>query len=60
MEVALRGLEKFAPEIIYIKGLHNTVHDAISRLDFNPTIDATNEQNFANLAKFNVDSQCWK
>jgi len=53
-------LEEFAPEIIYIKGIHNTVADAISRLEYNPTINATNEQNFANFAKFTVDSQHWK
>jgi hypothetical protein len=53
-------LEEFAPEIIYIKGIHNAVADAISRLEYNPTINTTNEQNFANLAKFNVDSQHWK
>ena len=53
-------LEEFAPEIIYIKGIHNTVADAISRLEYNPNINATNEQNFANFAKFTVDSQHWK
>ncbi len=55
-------LEEFAPEIIYVKGIHNnnTVADAISRLEHNPNINATNEQNFANFAKFTVDSQCWK
>ena len=30
-------LEEYGPEIIYIKGIDNTVADAISRLDFNPT-----------------------
>ena len=53
-------LEEFAPEIIYIKRIHNTVADAISRLEYNPTINATNERNFANNEKFNVDSQRWK
>ncbi len=53
-------LEEFAPEIIYIKGIHNTVADAISQLEYNPNINATNEQNFANFAKFTVDSQHWK
>jgi len=53
-------LEEFAPEIIYIKGIHNTVADAISGLEYNININATNEQNFANLAKFTVDSQRWK
>jgi len=53
-------LEEFAPEIIYIKGIHNTVADAISQLEYTPNINATNEQNFANFAKFTVDSQHWK
>jgi len=53
-------LEEFAPEILYIKGIHNTVADAISRLEYKPNINATNEQNFANFAKFTVDSQRWK
>eukprot|EP00804_Cyclotella_cryptica_P030958 CCRYP_018811-RA/>CCRYP_018811-RA protein AED:0.25 eAED:0.25 QI:0/0/0/1/0/0/2/0/252 len=29
-------LKKFGPEIVYIKGTHNTVADAISRLDIGP------------------------
>eukprot|EP00804_Cyclotella_cryptica_P012269 CCRYP_013865-RA/>CCRYP_013865-RA protein AED:0.26 eAED:0.26 QI:55/-1/1/1/-1/1/1/27/164 len=29
-------LEEFGPEIVYIKGKHNTVADAISRLDIGP------------------------
>ena len=31
-------LEEYGPEIIYIKGIHNTVADAISRLDMDPTV----------------------
>ena len=27
-------LEEYAPEIVYIKGVHNTVADAISRLEY--------------------------
>jgi hypothetical protein len=38
-------LEEYAPEIIYIKGIHNTVADAISRLDYDPTLNTTNEYN---------------
>ena len=30
-------LKEFGPKIVYIKGIHNTVVDAISRLDFVPT-----------------------
>jgi len=40
-------LEEYAPEIIYIKGIHNTVADAISRLDYDPKLNMTNEYNHA-------------
>jgi hypothetical protein len=36
-------LEKFAPEIVYIKGSHNSVADAISRLYYNPKVNPTSE-----------------
>jgi len=36
-------LEEYGPEIVYIKGIHNTVADAISRLDFNPQLNVTHE-----------------
>ena len=32
-------LEEFGPEIVHIKGIQNTVADAISRLDFGPVQD---------------------
>jgi hypothetical protein len=35
-------LEEYAPEIVYIKGIHNTVADAISRLEYNPEVNSTN------------------
>jgi hypothetical protein len=31
-------LEEYAPGIIYIKGIHNTVTDANSRLDYDPSL----------------------
>ena len=43
MEINTRG------EIIYIKGIHNTVADAISRLEFSPKINPsliTDKQNW--------------
>ena len=44
-------LEEYGPEIVYIKGIHNTVADAISRLDFSPTEDyKTNWMTF---------TKCW-
>ncbi len=36
-------LEEYAPKIIYIKGIHNTVADAISPLDYDPKLNTTNE-----------------
>jgi hypothetical protein len=32
-------LEEYRPKIIYIKGIHNTVADAISRLEYEPSIN---------------------
>ena len=34
-------LEEYGPEIVYIKGIHNTVADAISRLEYDPSINRT-------------------
>ncbi len=36
-------LEEFAPEIVYIKGIHNMVADAIPRLDYNPEVNPISE-----------------
>ncbi len=36
-------LVEYAPEIIYIKGIHKTVADAISRLEYDPKLNTTNE-----------------
>eukprot|EP00804_Cyclotella_cryptica_P011488 CCRYP_017057-RA/>CCRYP_017057-RA protein AED:0.40 eAED:0.43 QI:0/0/0/0.66/0.5/0.33/3/0/329 len=44
-------LEEYGPEIVYIKGIHNTVADAISRLDFGPTKDV--KENWMTFTK------CW-
>ncbi len=40
-------LEEFAPEIVYIKGIRNTVADAISRLEYNPEDNPTSEFNYS-------------
>ena len=39
-------LEKYGPEIVYIKGIHNTVADAISRLDDDPSRNHHAHMNF--------------
>jgi hypothetical protein len=44
-------LEEFGPEIVWIKGVHNTVADAISRLDYGPAKDTN--QNWMTFTK------CW-
>jgi len=44
-------LEEYGPEIVHIKGIHNTVADAISRLDCSPVQDEK-----ANLMTF---TKCW-
>ncbi len=36
-------LEEYRPEIVYIKGIHNTVADAISRLEYDPSVNRTAE-----------------
>jgi hypothetical protein len=42
-------LEEYAPNIVYIKGVHNTVADAISRLEYNPKLNPTNEYTHATV-----------
>ena len=37
-------LEEYGPEVVYIKGIHNTVADAISRLDFTPALPPKQEE----------------
>jgi hypothetical protein len=42
-------LEEYASKIIYIKGIHNTVADAISRLNYDPKLNTTNNYTHAML-----------
>jgi hypothetical protein len=42
-------LEEYAPQIIYIKGIHNTVADAVLRLDYDLQLNKTNEYTHAML-----------
>ena len=49
-------LEEYGPEIVYIKGIHNTVADAISRLDYAPAPAKTPKQVRQNWMTF---TNCW-
>jgi hypothetical protein len=55
-------LEEYAPEIIYIKGIHNTVADAILQLEYDPKINKTNEYTHAMLGvePEELSAQRWK
>ena len=43
--------EEYGPTIVYIKGIHNTVADAISRLDYGPVSD--------DKSTWMTFAQCW-
>ena len=54
--------------IIYIKGIHNTVADATSRLEYDPKLSSTNKYNHAMHVmstnkeanqKWLMYSKCW-
>jgi hypothetical protein len=32
-------LEEYRPKIVHIKGIHNTVTDAVSRLEYDPSVN---------------------
>ncbi len=36
-------LEEYGPKIVYIKGIHNTIADAISWLEYDPSVNQTAE-----------------
>jgi hypothetical protein len=37
------SLEEYGPKIVYIKGIHNTVADAVLRLEYDPSVNKTAE-----------------
>ncbi len=51
-------LEEYAPKIIYVKGIHNAVADAISRLDYDPKLNSTNEYNHATHVRSPKEEGC--
>jgi hypothetical protein len=36
-------LEEYGPNIVYIKGIRNTIADVISRLEYDPSVNRTAE-----------------
>jgi hypothetical protein len=36
-------LEEYGPKIVYIKGIHNTVADAVLRLEYDPSVNQTSK-----------------
>ncbi len=55
-------LEEYTPEIGYIKGIHNTVADAICWLDYNSKLNITNNYTHATLGvePEELSAQRWK
>jgi hypothetical protein len=55
-------LEKYAPEIIYMKGIHNTVADAFLQLEYDPKLNKTNEYTHAMIGvePEELSTQRWK
>ncbi len=55
-------LKEYAPEIIYIKRIHDTVADAILRLECDPKLNTTNEYTHAMLGVEleELSAQRWK
>ncbi len=53
-------LDEYGPEIIYIKGIHNTVADAVLRLEYDPSINQTAESFHTTKVRNNSSQrQCW-
>jgi hypothetical protein len=36
-------LEEYGPKIVYIKGIHNTIADAVLQLEYDPSVNRTAE-----------------
>ena len=57
-------LEEYAPKIVYNKGICNMVADAISQLEYDPSLNLTNEYTHATVRvptdEPNANSMKWK
>jgi hypothetical protein len=52
-------LEEYGPKIVYIKGIHNTVADAISRLEYDPSINRTSTSDSVQKQNWMTVSKHW-
>ncbi len=53
-------LEEYGPEIVYIKGIHNTVTDTVSWLEYDPSVNKTAESfHTTKVRKKSRQRQCW-
>jgi hypothetical protein len=55
-------LEEYVPNIIYIKGIHDTAADAILQLEYDPKLNTTNNNTHAMLGvePEELSAQQWK
>ncbi len=53
-------LEEYGPKIVYIKGIHNTVADAVLQLEYDPRVNQTAESfHTMTVRKNSSQRQCW-
>jgi hypothetical protein len=53
-------LEEYEPEIVYIKDMHNTVADAVSWLEYDPSVNRTAESfRMTKVRNNSHQRQCW-
>ncbi len=53
-------LEEYGPEIVYIKGILNTVADAVLRLEYDPSVNKTAESfHTTKVRSRSRQRQCW-
>jgi hypothetical protein len=52
--------EEYVPKIVYIKGIHNTMADTVSQLEYAPSINQTAESfHTTNVRNNSSQRQCW-
>jgi hypothetical protein len=53
-------VEEYGPKIVYIKGIHNTVADAVSQLEYDPSVNITAEHfHMTKIRNKSRQRQCW-